>query len=276
MKRFYFLLLILLLSNKLLVGQSKFYLDTLSVYVANSSITSNMTTEMMGQNIESSNNNFSTTTIKFYELKPDKIVFRTTLKQIKGNISNAMQTVTFDTDNKKPNSTERVMQKAINIERIHSINAFGTSLDTILIDNKNTKIENLEKAGISIGNLLIFNKSFFKIPISLNISWNDTIISNDKSKSNEIINYLVKNIELDTVSISFSSNEVYETEIEQMGRPMITKGTKKTAGVYKIDQQSKAIISKIYKTELTSVIEFNAMSIPLNGTINGIITIEKK
>ncbi len=269
------ILIIAIFTMTHLKSQTITFIDTTIKYKVINITEGNTVTEAMGQSVEMKSNNNSVVYVRNLSTSFNNLIIGSTIKSIKSKMENSMQTNEFDTDSKKPNSTEKQLQKLTNIEKINSYDANFNYIDTSNKKKKQNQSELLTQLGIDNNNLYIYNKNILNKVVKTGLIWSDTITKNDKTKGIEITTFNIIEISKNQIVIDYKTNESYEGTIEQMGRTMEVSGTKLTNGTYIIDEKSKIIKSNNYNTKVTSKINFNNMEMPVNSTIIGVVTVEK-
>ncbi len=263
------ILIILLIITVKSSSQNLIRFDTLYSYKVINKIENNSVTEVMGQLSEIKNEFVSTSLFKLFSPEQNLITVKSAIKRINGKIETSGFDQAFDTNDNKGLFGDKTFSKFLNKEKIQYFDYKGKYIDS-LTSGKPKNNKELEQFGLDESDMTILNKNFLnKTNLLLNKTWNDTTIIDGKSISNEVTTFTVTETNDSIIKIKYNSVEVFDKIIFRMNKEMKMIGTKKSNGMYEIDNLSNIIISKKYKSIINAEVNYSDIQYSLNTVLNG-------
>jgi hypothetical protein len=241
-------------------------------YVVENKLTTNSSTEVQGQAMESNADVATVYNIEVKDQKDNNINLSNTISNIKMTMTMMGQNINFDSDKKEDmdGNIGSTLKDYINQPK------------DVILDNSGNVMPSKDTSSASgIAKQLDFDASgygaelaFLALPKNLKVgdSWTDNN-SND-SAIKKSITYTIKDISGNVATVSFTGTITTEKAMEQQGMEISTKTTGKTSGEEKVDIKTGVVQSNNSTTDASGTVTAMGQDFPTSTKITSSTTVK--
>ena len=241
-------------------------------YVVENKLTTNSSTEVQGQAMESNADVATVYNIEVKDQKDNNINLSNTISNIKMTMTMMGQNINFDSDKKEDmdGNIGSTLKDYINQPK------------EVILDNSGNVMPSKDTASASsIAKQLDFDASgygaelaFLALPKNLKVgdSWTDNNSSDSAIKKS--ITYTIKDISGNVATVSFTGTITTEKAMEQQGMEISTKTNGKTSGEEKVDIKTGVVQSNNSTTDASGTVTAMGQDFPTSTKITSSTTVK--
>lgn len=241
--------------------------------------------EVMGQSMETKVTSTISEVFDVEDANSNGAIIEHKVKQVKFNLTNPMQSQSFDSENEADRKGEigKMLEKGMKnkytmtLDPTGKITAVKVDDDNPNEDNKMADMADLLSAqlGLNLGIPAVGEASSFKIlpdrEVGIGDTWTDSSSTEGQTKKTT---YTVKNITDSEVILDFTEQLNINTTQQIMGMEATIKTNDKSTGTIILNRTTGLLKQKTAVMEEEGTMEAQGQSIPMKGTTNITITVK--
>lgn len=227
----------------------------------------NTTAEVMGQSMETTADNKTTTLMEVTDIDKDEIKFKSTITQMVVNTSAMGQEMSFDSD-KNDNSGPMADMLSPKINKAKKI-VIDPKGNVIKQEGDETDEEQLAMMGLQGGNDAVIELYVAEL-IGRELKAGDVVpalvtITKEKLNIRDSGSYTVTSVENDVASLSYSGTQVMTTTLEQMGMEMQMNSNNTVKTELQMDINTGLVLVRATVLDMNGTVDAGGMQIPITG-----------
>jgi hypothetical protein len=227
----------------------------------------NTTAEVMGQSMETTADNKTTTLMEVTDIDKDEIKFKSTITQMVVNTSAMGQEMSFDSDkNDNSGPMADLLSPKMNKQRKIVIDPKG---NVIKREGDETDEEQLAMMGLQGGNDAVIELYVAEL-IGRELKAGDVVpalvtITKEKLNIRDSGSYTVTSVENGVASLSYSGTQVMTTTLEQMGMEMQMNSNNTVKTELQMDINTGLVLLRATVLDMNGTVDAGGMQIPITG-----------